>query len=143
MGSTILMRLDGESWFSVLAEAKRPSLRICPGNGSTDRTLRGSLLAFMTAKREPSNQGFELTGRRFALRAVASFCDWSLRAARPSLQSQGRSPTYFRRGGWGPATGVLSKELGYLSGVPGRLSDGFVTFLFSVGRARRRDGSST
>jgi hypothetical protein len=44
--------------------------------------------------------------------------------------------TYFGRGGWGPATGVLSKELGYLSGVPGRLSDGFVTFLFSVGRAR-------
>jgi hypothetical protein len=40
------------------------------------------------------------------------------------------------RDGWGPATGVLSKELGYLSGVPGRLSDGFVTFLFSVGRAR-------
>ncbi len=37
---------------------------------------QGSLLAFMTANREPSNQGFELTGRRrFALRAVASFSD--------------------------------------------------------------------
>jgi hypothetical protein len=29
---------------------------------------------------------------------------------------------------------VLSKELGYLSGVPGRLSNGFVTFLLSVRR---------
>ena len=29
---------------------------------------------------------------------------------------------------------MLSKELGYLSGVPGRLSNGFVTFLFSIGR---------
>jgi hypothetical protein len=38
-----------------------------------DRTPRESLLAGMTANREPSNQGFELTGRRrFALRAVAS-----------------------------------------------------------------------
>jgi hypothetical protein len=35
---------------------------------------RGSLLAFMTANREPSNQGFVLTVRRgFALRTVASF----------------------------------------------------------------------
>jgi len=29
-----------------------------------------------------------------------------------------------------------SKELGYLSGVPGRLSNGFVTFPFSMGRPK-------
>ena len=40
----------------------------------------------MTANPEPSNQGFELTGRRrFALRAVASLCDWSLPCAAWSL----------------------------------------------------------
>ena len=51
-----------------------------------ERTPRGSLLACMTANREPSNQGFELTGRRrFALRAVAS-C--RLGARRPRLCSQ-------------------------------------------------------
>ena len=78
-----------------LANSKRPSHRICPET-EADRTPKGSLLAFMTANREPSNQGFELTGRRrLALRAVASFCDWSLRAARSSLQSHGRSAHLF------------------------------------------------
>ena len=33
IGSTLPMRLDGESQFGVLAEPGRPSLRICPGNG--------------------------------------------------------------------------------------------------------------
>jgi hypothetical protein len=42
----------------------------------------------------------------------------------------------------GPATGVLSKELGYLSGVPWRLSNGFVTFLFSMGRAEDVDANN-
>ena len=45
------------------------------------------------------------------------------------------------RGGWGPATGVLSKELGHLSRVSGRLSNGFVTFLFSIGRAEDADAN--
>ena len=44
-----------------------------PPETEADRTPRGSLLACMTASREQSNRGLELTGRRrFALRAVAS-----------------------------------------------------------------------
>src|SRR6516162_5396928 len=46
-----------------------------------DRTPRASLLACMTASREQSNQGLELTGRRrFALRAVASCSHTGLRS---------------------------------------------------------------
>src|SRR5215467_9366812 len=46
-----------------------------------DRTPRGSLLACMTASREQSNRGLELTGRRrFALRAVASCSHTGLRS---------------------------------------------------------------
>ena len=33
IGSTLPMRLDGESQFGVLAKPGRPSLRICPVNG--------------------------------------------------------------------------------------------------------------
>ena len=57
IGSTLPMRLDGESQFGVLAEPRRPSLRICPGNGQADRTSRGSSLAVMTANRERSKSG--------------------------------------------------------------------------------------
>ena len=57
IGSTLPMRLDGESQFGVLAKPRRPSLRICPGNGQADRTSRGSSLAVMTANRERSKSG--------------------------------------------------------------------------------------
>jgi hypothetical protein len=33
---------------------------ICPAERQADRTPRGSLLAFMSANREPSNQSFEV-----------------------------------------------------------------------------------
>src|SRR5215469_14975933 len=81
MGPTITMRPDEEKPVWRLANSKRPSHRICPGNGQADRTPRGSLLACMTASREQSNQGLELTGRRrFALRAVASCSHTELRS---------------------------------------------------------------
>jgi hypothetical protein len=41
-------------------EFQRPSLRSAPHNGKQIGTPRGSLLAFMSANREPSNQGFEV-----------------------------------------------------------------------------------
>ena len=59
-----------------LAEAKRPSLRICSRKRISRSDARGSLLACMTANREPSNQSFEVdreatvcsASRRFFLR---------------------------------------------------------------------------
>ena len=59
-----------------LAEAKRPSLRICSRKWISRSDARGSLLACMTANREPSNQSFEVDREAtVCLRAVASFCD--------------------------------------------------------------------
>jgi hypothetical protein len=50
-------RLDGESQFGVLAEPKRPSLRILPSEtDEQNSTPRESLLAVMTANREQFNQ---------------------------------------------------------------------------------------
>src|SRR5215472_10405155 len=73
MGPTITMRPDEEKPVLATGELQKAFPPHLPPETEADRTPRGSLLACMTASREQSNQGFELTGRRrFALRAVAS-----------------------------------------------------------------------
>src|SRR6516162_2011707 len=59
MGPTITMRPDEEKAGLATGELQKAFPPHLPPETEADRTPRGSLLACMTASREPSNQSFE------------------------------------------------------------------------------------